>query len=140
MFDWVNFPTAPIPLDSGIPPIYLVFSKAKFGESDSKNYKKTFFDAYPDTKGKVVVHHAVEQQVQKRYPDLVTDSELHSLDNLRGIPKEKNSSIHLSKIRKEWNRFYRAHPAPSKEDLLTQAEKIDNMFGEQFNPPLDKKE
>lgn len=32
---------------------------------------------------------------------------MHSLDNLRGIPKEINSDLHLSKIRKEWNKFYK---------------------------------
>ena len=111
-------------------------NKAVFGSSNTNNYKRTFFNAYPQTKGKVVVHHAVEQQVQTRYPGVVSDSEMHSIENLRGIPKEVNSDIHLSKIRKEWNKFYRKNPKPTKQDLLDKATEIDNIFGVQFNPPI----
>ncbi|WP_337165881.1 RHS repeat-associated core domain-containing protein [Vibrio fluvialis] len=113
-----------------------VTNRASFGTSTSNNYKKTFFDANPDAKGDVVVHHAVEQQVQKRYPGLVSDSEMHSLENLRGIPKSINSDVHLSKIRKEWNRFYRTNANPSQQQLLDKATEIDNKFGSQFNPPI----
>jgi len=109
---------------------------ASFGTSTSKNYKKTFFEANPEVEGKVVVHHAVEQQVQIRYPDLVTDSEMHSINNLRGIPKESNPELHLSKIRKEWNNFYRTTPNPTKQQLLDKATEIDDKFGKLFNPPV----
>ncbi|PZU07873.1 MAG: hypothetical protein DI622_17290, partial [Chryseobacterium sp.] len=68
---------------------------AIFGEALSNNYKANFFKANPGLEGTVVVHHAVEQQVLKRYPGLVTESEMHSLENLRGIPKEINSDVHL---------------------------------------------
>lgn len=44
------------------------------------------FKAFPWLKGKVVVHHAIEQQVLKRYPGLFTKADIHALDNLRGIP------------------------------------------------------
>jgi hypothetical protein len=37
------------------------------------------------------VHHAVEQQALRRYPGLITDAEMNSLENLRGIPKNINS-------------------------------------------------
>ncbi|WP_254618369.1 RHS repeat-associated core domain-containing protein, partial [Vibrio metschnikovii] len=112
------------------------YNSASFGESTITNYKKTFFEANPDTDGAVVVHHAVEQQVLKRYPDVVSESEMHSLENLRGIPKEVNSDVHLSKIRKEWNRFYRENPSPTKQQLLDKATEIDDKFGAQFNPPI----
>lgn len=111
-------------------------SKATFGKATSDDYKATFFEAYPSQKGKVVVHHAVEQQVMKRYPNLVKKEEMHSLENLRGIPKEKNSDLHLSYIRKEWNRFYRETPSPTKQQLLDKASQIDDMIGNQFNPPI----
>jgi len=61
---------------------------------------------------------------------------MHSLENLRGIPKEINSEIHLSKIRKEWNKFYRQNPNPTKQQLLDKATEIDDMFGTEFNPPV----
>jgi len=46
-------------------------------------YHTTFFNAFPKLKGKVVVHHAVEQQILKKYPGLFTKTEMHALDNLR---------------------------------------------------------
>lgn len=110
------------------------------GAADHKkiNYKKVFFDEYPDLEGKVVVHHGVEQQVLKKpqTQGLFTQEEMHSLDNLRGIPKEINSDLHLSKIRKEWNRFYREFPNPTKEQLLNKRLEIDNKYGDLFNPPI----
>ncbi|MBP2858497.1 hypothetical protein J8657_12880, partial [Dickeya oryzae] len=111
-------------------------SKARVGSSLSNDYKGTFFAAHPTLQGKVIVHHAVEQQVLKRYPGLFSTSEMHSLPNLRGIPKEINSDVHLSKIRMEWNRFYKANASPSREDLLNKATEIDNMLGNLFNPSI----
>jgi uncharacterized Zn-binding protein involved in type VI secretion len=110
--------------------------KATFGKATTDDYKATFFEANPSQKGKVVVHHAVEQQAMKRYPNLVNKEEMHSLENLRGIPKEKNSDLHLSYIRKEWNRFYRETPSPTKQQLLDKASQIDDIIGSQFNPPI----
>lgn len=112
--------------------------EAKFGRAISNAYRETFFEAHPTLKGKVVVHHAVEQQTLERYPGVVSEEEIHSLENLRGIPKESNSDLHLSKIRKIWNEFYRKNPNPTKEQLLEQATKIDNQFGHLFDPPIRK--
>jgi RHS repeat-associated protein len=110
---------------------------ARFGNASSNNYKATFFEANPALKGKVVVHHAVEQQVLKRYPGVVKDAEMHSLENLRGIPKEVNSDLHLSQIRREWNQFYRQNATPTKQQLLDKAAEIDRKYGSQFNPPVE---
>jgi hypothetical protein len=110
---------------------------ATFGYTDSLDYKKTFFVEYPDLEGEVVVHHAVEQQTLLRYPGTVSPGEMHSLENLRGIPKgEVNNRVHLSELRKEWNRFYRDTPSPSKQDLLDHATKLDKKYGSEFNPPI----
>ncbi len=111
--------------------------KAQLGNSTTKDYTQTFFQAHPETKGNVVVHHAIEQQVLVRYPGLVTEAELHSLQNLRGIPKELNPDLHLSQIRKAWNAFYRANPSPTRQGLLDQATKIDQEFGHLFVPPIN---
>ena len=119
-----------------IVPTNMASKAAKFGSSITKNYKKTFFEANPLTQGNVVVHHAVEQQVQRRYPGLVSNSEMHSLDNLRGIPKAINSDVHLSQIRKEWNRFYKLNPNPTKQQLLDKATEVDNILGNLFNPKI----
>ncbi|MCA3078640.1 MAG: LysM peptidoglycan-binding domain-containing protein [Rhodocyclaceae bacterium] len=111
---------------------------AKFGTSTTSNYRKTFFAANPELEGQVVVHHAVEQQALKLYPSQVTASEINSLENLRGIPIEINSKLHLSTVRKEWNRFYLANPDATKAQLLQKATEIDMRYGSQFNPPLKR--
>ena len=105
---------------------------------DVKNYRKTFFDEYPELEGSVVVHHAIEQQVLKKYPELFSLEEIHALENLRGIPKEINSDLHLSKIRKDWNRFYRNHPNPTKEEIINYMIELDKKYGENFNPPVQR--
>lgn len=120
---------------ANVHPVYR--RRARFGSSTSTNYKKTFFDKHPAAEGQVVVHHAVEQQVRKRYPGLITDAQMHSYENLRGIPKgETNSLVHLSAIRKSWNRFYKKNPNPTEKQLLDHATEIDNMYGATFNPPV----
>jgi hypothetical protein len=105
-----------------------------FGSSTTTNYRATFFTAYPELEGKVLVHHAVEEQVLARYPGAVTTSQMHSLQNLRGIPTSLNSDIHLSQIRRTWNEFYRTTPNPIAKQLLDKAAEIDKMFGSQFLP------
>lgn len=103
----------------------------------SIDYRQVFFQANPATEGEVVVHHAVEQQVLRRYPGVFTESEMHTLANLRGIPKgEINNRIHLGVIRKLWNRFYKAFPKPTKEQLIDWATHIDGRHGHLFNPPI----
>lgn len=75
---------------------------AKFGHATHTNYRKTFFEKHPDLEGKVVVHHAVEQKALKQYPNNgITAAEMHSYENLRGIPKGENATLHPSEIRKE---------------------------------------
>jgi hypothetical protein len=100
------------------------------------HYRETFFAAHPALRDKVIVHHAVEQQVLKRYPGLFTEAEIHSLNNLRGIPKSINPDLHLSKIRRAWNDFYRTHPHPTKQEVLDFASQLDRLFGSIFEPPL----
>ncbi|QKV95687.1 RHS repeat protein [Streptomyces sp. NA02950] len=110
---------------------------ASVGTATSHNYKKTFFAAYPHLKGKVVVHHAIEQQILKRYPGLFKPEEIHSLQNLRGIPKGAiNASIHLSEIRKSWNSFYATHSSPTRQQVLDHATHVDDMLGHWFTPRL----
>jgi hypothetical protein len=112
------------------------FAKATLGTATRLNYRKTFFDAFPHLEGKVVVHHAIEQSVLHNYPGVISEAELHSLQNLRGIPKELNNTLHLSDIRKIWDNFYDTHPTLSLEDLMRKATEIDNRYGHLFEPPI----
>jgi len=82
----------------------------------------------------------VERQAAERlYPDEVSTSQVHSLENLRGIPKEVNSKVHLSEIRKEWNRFYVENPNATQVELLQKATEIDLNYGNLFKPPVGRK-
>jgi len=109
-------------------------SPACFGTSPTTNYRSTFFAANPGLEGTVRVHHAVEQQVLRLYPGVVTPSQIHSLENLRGVPNLISNSVHLSEIRKAWNELYRNHPNPTAQDLLDKATEIDDRYGYQFTP------
>ena len=55
---------------------------ASFGWTESFNYRDTFFDVHPELRHEVWVHHAVEQQVLRRYPGEVAAQQMHSLENL----------------------------------------------------------
>jgi hypothetical protein len=109
-------------------------SEATVGSSKSNDYRITFFKAHPDLRGKVVVHHAIEQQVLTRYPGLFSENEINSLENLRGIPKDANSDLHLSQIRRSWNQFYRTNLHPTRQQILNKATEIDRGFGNYFLP------
>lgn len=61
---------------------------------------------------------------------------MHSIENLRGIPRDINSEVHLSKIRKKWNKFYKTNSNPTQQQLLDKATQIDDMFGTQFTPTI----
>jgi hypothetical protein len=123
----VRFPT-PVPAVQPGP--------ACFGSAMCLNYRETFFAQNPGLRGEVVIHHVVEQQTLDRYSGVVNPGEIHSLENLRGMPKGINSDVHLSQIRREWKKFYRANPNPSKADLLQKATEIDDKFGVQFDPAV----
>jgi hypothetical protein len=109
---------------------------ATFGTAGSKHYRTTFFKPNRDLRGKVVVHHAVEQQAKTKYPGVVTDAEMHSLENLRGIPRHLNSSLHLKQIRREWNQFYKENLIATRQQLLQKATEIDAKYGPKFSPPI----
>jgi hypothetical protein len=102
---------------------------------EASNYRDVFFAAYPELRGQVVVHHAIEQQILKRYPGLFTTKEIHSLGNLRGVPRSSNPDVHLSRIRRAWNEFYRSHATPTKQQVLDFAAELDARFGASFQPP-----
>ncbi|HTS36386.1 MAG TPA: DUF4157 domain-containing protein [Candidatus Solibacter sp.] len=78
------------------------FSKAK------PDYRKIIDLFLEEAVSKLnVIHHAIEQQVLKRFPRLFTLEEIHEAANLRTILKGAfNSEVHLSKIRMLWNDFY----------------------------------
>lgn len=112
---------------------------AKVGKSTTKLYRNTFFAAHPELDpAQTVVHHAVEQNVLVLYPGKFSESEIHSLENLRGIPNNINATLHLRDIRLLWQDFYKTHPpeSTSRADILKFATKVDRMLGYSFVPPI----
>ena len=113
-----------------------------FGTAVRIDYAKTYRDHYPqfiDAIGQI--HHAVEQGVLTKYPGVVSLEEMHSLVNLRGIPKgEVGSRLHQSQIRLAWDGFYQKMTSegrfPTKQELLDFARKIDDDFGDLFVPRI----
>lgn len=108
---------------------------ATVGYTNDFNYRRTYINAHPEAEGKVWVHHAVEQDVLVKYPGLFTANELHSLENLRGIPNEINGRVHLSEMRVSWNEFYRTHRTPTRDQILAKATEVDALYGPRYLPP-----
>jgi len=59
---------------------------------------------------------------------------------LRGIPiGPDGNALHQSQIRVLWDQFYSGYVGnhkPTKEELLSYALEIDNLFGKDFIPPI----
>ncbi|PZR53371.1 hypothetical protein DNL40_07585 [Xylanimonas oleitrophica] len=78
----------------------------------------------------------MEQQAMRRYPGLIQPQQMHSLENLRGIPTEANSRLHLSRLRIEWNDFYSSHPHATLDELLEFATEMDRKYGSPLRPEI----
>ena len=70
------------------------------------------------------------------FDGVVTEAEMNSLANLRGIPNVINRDAHLSQITTLWKEFYTEHPTATKQELLDFAKQIDDKFGHLFDPPI----
>ena len=118
-------------------PSAIKYAGAKVGWAKSKNYRKTFFDANPTLNSSdYVVHHSVEQRINKKYPGLFTEEELHSIENLRGIRKEFDINLHQKVVQSEWNEFYRTHATATRQQVLDYASRLDKKYGHLFDPPI----
>ncbi|WP_196772383.1 hypothetical protein [Mesorhizobium loti] len=117
-------------------PSKVKYPGASLGRAFSNNYRKTFLDANPNLTGDIVVHHAAERQAWTRYKNLFAEDEMHSLPNLRGIPKELDSLLHKTIFRFEWDQFYEAHPQATRQQVLDYVTYIDKKYGHLFNPPI----
>ncbi|HEY1169806.1 MAG TPA: hypothetical protein VGH19_00425 [Verrucomicrobiae bacterium] len=112
--------------------------RATLGQSTTTDYKKTFFAAHPELAKRVEVHHAVPREAWEDYPNLISKAELHSLENLRGIPAHISPKLHQSQIHSEWNAFMKVNPpgVMTRKMLLDKASEIDFKYGYQFFPAM----
>jgi hypothetical protein len=118
-------------------PTRVRYGGATVGWETSTDYRKTFFDANPKLNpNDYVVHHGIEQQVFNRYPGIFTNEEINSLENLRGVRKDFDDNLHKKVFRREWDEFYAAHPAATRQDILDKVTELDRKYGQLFDPPL----
>jgi hypothetical protein len=103
------------------------------------NYRGRFYATFRNAPTDMQVHHAIPQAVfDTKYPGLITEAQLHSLENLRGIPnslRHGNVSLHQN-ITNQWAEFYRAFPNATLDDVLDFTKQIDDEFGHLFIPPI----
>jgi hypothetical protein len=52
------------------------------------------------------------------------------------IPSPVETTHQEATGHREWNRFYRAKPSPSRQDLLDEATRLDQKYGHEFTPPV----
>lgn len=101
-------------------------------------YNSKFKQVFSEVSDKIgPVHHAVPKTVRTKYPQLnVTKNQMHSLENLRGIPSD--GSLDHQTITNYWQAFYNTNPDPSLQDIFEYTKFIDDEFGHLFIPPVRK--
>ncbi len=81
----------------------------------------------------VWIHHAIPQDVLKKYQGIFKEEEIHSYRNLRGIPKGWiNGSIHLSALQSEWMNFFKRHPTATRQQIEAKVAELDRRLGTWF--------
>ena len=101
------------------------------------NYAERFKLFFSEVRDQIFqVHHAIPQFVWRNRPNILSESELHSLENLRGIPKD-NPDFHQT-ITNRWAQFYADFPDLdfTSEQVFNFAKAIDDEFGHLFIPPV----
>jgi hypothetical protein len=115
------------------------------GTGRTVDWRGNFREAFPEIPQNVFdgmeIHHAIPRgAINTHYPTLgVTPYQLHSVENLRGIPRTTlgpNGGALHTEIGVIWNAFYRQNPNASLQDLLDFARTIDDQFGHLFVPPI----
>jgi hypothetical protein len=105
---------------------------------ESREYKTTFYNAYPWLRRKVWIHHAIPKK-NRLFRGVISIAELHALNNLRGIPLDKNNTTHLSIINRKWNAFIREHEQagtrPTMEEIIYYVSRIVFDHRSEFTPP-----
>lgn len=100
------------------------------------SYRENFKNKFNDVKDQIgEVHHAVPQWVQTRYAHLgITNNQMHSLENLRGIPN--NNSLDHVTITNYWEAFYNSNQNANIGEIMDFVKFIDDEFGHLFVPPV----
>ena len=118
----------------------------KFGYATTTNHLTNFdnaFGAELRQNTSMQVHHAVPQVVLNKYPNLgISPYQMHSLENLRGIPNDVftpgNPSLKLHDYLTHyvWKPWYDLNPNASLNQIFNKAKEIDDLYGHLFVPPI----
>jgi|GEM_PF-2856842 len=97
-------------------------------------FKSNTIDDIYDLVGEV--HHAIPQKVYDNYDGIITRQQLHSLENLRGIPKNLPAPDFHDEITDRWRIWFNNNADFDLDDALGFAKTIDDEFGHRFIPPI----
>lgn len=104
--------------------------------ADSRNYNPKFKERFPEVADQVSqVHHAIPREIEYNF-NLVSNSDINSLENLRGMPSQAFHSV-ITEHWRVWLKPYKdTGTKPSMDFLREKAKWIDDNFGSQFIPPV----
>jgi hypothetical protein len=111
------------------------------GAASRLDHIKTFKEAFPEINSNSIyqIHHAIPQASQYR-DNLINGYQIHSIENLRGIPSDK-SWTH-GEITGRWTTWYNTKKDPTTgafnytlQEALDFAKTIDDVYGVHFIPP-----
>ena len=114
----------------------------KLGLATKLDYSKTYYETFPEINPNSIyqIHHALPQASQYR-DNLINAYQVHSIENLRGIPSDK-SWIH-GEITGRWTTWYNTKKDPDTgafnytlQEALDFAKTIDDDYGVYFIPPV----
>jgi hypothetical protein len=119
--------------------------KTTLGWTNSNNWRDNFKNYFPEATQHFTkddhVHHAIPRAVQTKYPHLnIVDQQMHSVENLRGITKDKilpnGRWVHDEITHHRWAPWYEANPNATLAQVMAYAKQVDDEFGHLFNPPI----
>ncbi len=112
----------------------LLFSKDIFYVDDPD---EVFAHQHPELRNKVKVISIYDAEVLERYKGAMSPAELYSRLNLRGVPKTPDGRGLVRQLRREWRKYFAAHPDASVNDLHSEAARLDATYGRRFKPPVE---
>jgi len=115
----------------------LIFPAVNGEKTSGNDCVHTFFQKFPELRGKVAVMHVIPTAAARLYPGVVSQMDLHSIRNLIGIPIASLNSRELQAYRTEWLEYLRDpnnHPH-SKLELARTASTFVDGHRELFYQP-----
>jgi len=105
--------------------------------STNSTYNPNFKNRFSEVANEITaIHHAVPKKVRNVY-GLIDDTQLHSLENLRGIPAADNFHQEITNRWAAWYLPYdQSNTTPSLQAVLNEVKAIDDLYGHRFVPPI----